>query len=208
MPMTAKQGNMSKPKFLITQSLLSAWQWGLTLENGYADFLDTLKNIRKPPTKAMLDGIQFENVLNATLNGAPLEENHKWYKPIMELYPTLIGAQQQAAYSKDIEVDGVNFVLYGKLDYLKAGVIYDTKFSKTYHVGKYIDSPQHPMYFALVPEAMEFQYKICDGEEVYTETYYPDQAEPIERTIKHFMEFLDKTNLVETYCDNWRSKYE
>ena len=196
-------------RFLITQSLLSSWLWGLKLENGYEDFLKTLRREPIQQTKAMLDGIHFENVLNAVLNGAEIEPTHEWYKPIMELYPTLYGAAQQASPSKNMTISGIEFVLYGKLDFLKAGVIYDTKYSKTYrNYGKYRDSPQHPMYFALVPEAREFQYKICDGKYIYTETYRPDEVEPIERTIKHFMDFLDKQGLVQTYCENWRSKYD
>ena len=201
--MSPRQSN----RYLITQSLLSSWQWGLVLENGYEDFLKTLRREPIQQNKAMLEGIRFENCLNAVLNGAEIEPTHEWYKPIMELYPTLYGSQQQASPSCEMVIDGVRFVLYGKLDFLKAGVIYDTKYSKTYRVGKYIDSPQHPFYFALVPEAREFQYKICDGKYIYTETYRPDEVEPIERTIKHFMDFLDKQDLVKTYCDNWKSKY-
>ena len=193
-------------RFLITQSLISAWQWGLKLEDGYDDFLSTLRREPIKPNKAMLDGQRFENILNSTLNGVPIDPAHEWYVPITDLTLTLWGAQQQVALSKDVTVDGINFVLYGRLDYLKAGIIYDTKFSKTYRVGKYLESPQHPMYFALVPEAREFQYKICDGTYVYTETYRPDEVEPIERTIKHFMGFLDKHNLVKTFCDNWQSR--
>ena len=78
-------------KFLITQSLLSSWQWSLKLEDGYEDFLKTLRREPIQQTKAMLDGIHFENVLNAVLNGAEIEPTHEWYKPIMELYPTLYG---------------------------------------------------------------------------------------------------------------------
>ena len=194
-------------KFLITQSLLSSWGWLYKMDSGYDDFLKTLRKEPFQQTKAMLEGIRFENVLNATLNGAEIEPRHEWYKPIKALSRGLAGAQQQVRLSKTVNVEGVNFVLYGVLDYLKAGVIYDTKYSKTYKVGKYLDSPQHPMYFALVPEAYMFKYKICDGKYIYTETYTPDEAEPIERTIKHFMEFLDKQNLVKTFCENWRSKY-
>lgn len=201
--MSLKQSN----RYLITQSLLSSWQWGLVLENGYEDFLKTLRREPIQQNKAMLEGIRFENVLNATLNGAEIEPTHEWYKSITELCATLNGAQQQAAVSRDITINGIPFVLYGKLDYLKAGIIYDTKYSGTYRVGKYLDSPQHPMYFALVPEAHEFQYKICDGKYIYTEAYRPDEVEPIERTIKHFMDFLNKMNLVETYTANWKSKY-
>ena len=195
-------------RYLITQSLLSAWRWGLALDDGYEDFLKALRREPIQQTRAMLDGIRFENVLNSALKGAEIEPSHEWYAPISELYWTLRGAQQQAAISKDITVQGVGFVLYGRLDYLKAGVVYDAKYSKTYHVGKYIDSPQHPMYLALVPEAREFQYKICDGKYVYTETYHPDEVDPIERTISHCMDFLDKMKLVDIYCDAWRSKYD
>lgn len=194
-------------RYLITQSLLSSWMFGLKLENGYEDFLKTLKRDPIQPNKNMLMGQHFENCLNAVLNGAEIEPTHEWYKPITELYPTLNGAQQQAALSKDITIDDTSFVLYGKLDYLKAGIIYDAKYSKTYHVGKYLESPQHPMYFALVPEAYEFQYLICNGEDVFVETYRPDEVKPIERTIKNFMFFLEKMNLVDIYRENWRSKY-
>ena len=194
-------------RYLITQSLLSSWQWGLTLETGYEDFLKTLRREPIQQNKAMLEGIRFENCLNAVLDGAEIDPAHEWYKPIMELYPTLYGSQQQVAVAKDARIQGTDFVLYGKLDYLRAGIVYDAKYSKTYRVGKYLDSVQHPMYFALVPEAREFQYKICDGKYIYTETYRPDEVEPIERTIKHFMDFLDKQNLVKTYYEFWKSKY-
>jgi hypothetical protein len=194
-------------RFLLTQSLISAWQWGLKLENGYDDFLKTLRREPIQQTKAMLDGIRFENCLNAVLDGAEIEPTHEWYEPITQLANELQGAQQQAALSKDVTIGGTDFVLYGKLDYLRGGVIYDTKYSKTYRVGKYLDSPQHPMYFALVQEAREFQYKICDGNYIYTETYRRDEVEPIERTIKHFMDFLDKMNLVSVFYENWKSKY-
>lgn len=194
-------------KYLITQSLLSSWLWSFKLEVGYENFLKTLHKEPIQQTRAMLEGNRFENVLNSVLDGAEIEPTHEWYEPIMEIYPTLAGAQQQVKLSRDITVDGVRLVLYGVLDFLKAGIVYDTKYSATYKIGKYLDSPQHPMYFALVPEAYEFQYKICDGKWVYTETYRPDEVEPIEKTISHFWDFLDKMNLVETYCKNWRSKY-
>lgn len=208
--MTLRRSSMSpkqSKKFLITQSLLSSWLYTYKSEDGYEDFLKTLHRERTPPTKAMLDGNRFEHCLNSVLSGAEIEPTHEWYKPITELYPTLQSAQQQVALSKQVTVEGTEFVLYGVLDFLKAGVIYDTKFSKSYHVGKYLNSPQHPMYFALVPEAYEFTYLICDGKYIYTETYRPDVVEPIERTIKYFLEFLENLNLMGIYKENWRSKY-
>lgn len=199
--------NRQNDRYLITQSLLSSWLYIYKSDDGYDDFLKTLHKEPIQPTRAMLAGQRFENCLNSVLNGAEIEPTHEWYKPIMELYPVLQSAQQQVALSKQVTVEGTEFVLYGVLDFLKAGVIYDTKFSKSYHVGKYLNSPQHPMYFALVPEAYEFTYLICDGEYIYKETYRPDEVEPIERTIKYFLEFLENLNLMGIYKENWRSKH-
>lgn len=195
-------------RFLITQSLLSAWLYTYKSDTGYEDFLKTLLRERTPPTKAMLEGQRFENCVNAVCKGAEVPPDHEWYKPIMELKPALTGAQQQVRLSRDLTVSGITFVCYGVLDFLKAGIIFDTKYSKTYRVGKYLDSPQHPMYFYIVPEARKFQYLICDGEHIYTETYRPDDAPPLESAVKHFMDFLDTHGLVKTYCDNWKSKYD
>ena len=126
---------------------------------------------------------------------------------VTEIADIVKDGQYQVKLSRDLTVDGIAFVCYGILDFLKAGVIYDTKFSKTYHVGKYLDSPQHPMYFYLCPEAYKFEYIISDGKWVYREQYTPDEVTPIESTIKHFMAFVETFGLVDTYCKNWKSKY-
>lgn len=194
-------------KFLLTQTLLSSWLWSYKLDTGYDDFLRTLRRERTPQTKAMLEGIRFENVLNATLNGAEIDATHEWYKPITELVGVLTGAQQQVKLYRDIKVEGISFLCHGVLDFLKAGTVFDTKFSKTYSVGKYLDSPQAPMYLFLVPEARKFQYKVCDGTYIYTETYRPDEVEPIERTIANFMRFLEKMSLIDVFKSHWKARY-
>lgn len=196
--------NMPKQRFRITQTLLSSWQFAHKLDGGYEDFLKTLKREKKPPTSAMLDGVQFEGMVNAHLDGAPLDSEHKWAKVIGEVSDELIGAEKQVTVFRDITVSGVPFLLHGVLDFLRAGVIYDTKFSKSYTVGKYLASPQHPMYFALVPEAYEFKYIISDGKYVYREKYTPSDIQPIEKTIEHFMEFLERHKLVDLYCEKWK----
>lgn len=197
--------NMQKQnKYKITQTLLGAWQYGFTSEKGFEDFLNTLNRVKTPPTQAMLDGRQFENVVNAVLDGAEIQQDHKWYEPIMELKPILDNSQKQVSLFKDIIINNTIFTLNGVLDFLKCGVIYDTKFSKTYHFGKYFNSPQHSMYFRLVPEAYEFNYLVCDGKSVFTETYYPQDIEPIEHTIVEFMRYLEKYKLLDTYFDKWQ----
>lgn len=172
------------------------------------EFQSTLRRESKPQTPAMLDGIRFENLVQSVCDGQELDSGHEWYKPVRQISGIVRGGQYQVKASRDLTVDGVTFVCYGVLDFLKAGIIYDTKFSKTYKVGKYLDSPQHPMYFYLCPEAREFQYLISDGKWIYREVYRPDEVQPIEKTVQAFMNWLDKTNNVRLFCDNWRSKYD
>ena len=193
-------------KFLLTQSLLSSWQYAMK-DGTMGEFQSALRRERKPQTPAMLDGIRFENLVQSVCEGQELDSTHEWYKPVRQISGIVRDGQYQVKAARDITVDGVCFVCYGVLDFLKAGIIYDTKFSKTYKVGKYLDSPQHPMYFYLCPEVREFQYLISDGKWIYREVYRPDEVQPIEKTIRAFMNWLDKTNNVRLFCDNWQSKY-
>lgn len=194
----------TSPKVRITQSLLSAWEWSFKVEDGWEDFLSTLNREKKQPTKAMLDGIRFENCLNSVLKGETIPEDHEWYTVIMKMAEELQDAQQQVTLFQEIEVGGQTFLLHGVLDYLKAGRIYDCKFSKTYHLNKYLASPQHPMYLQLVPEARDFTYIISDGKYIYRERYPRDIVPPIEPNIKNFMDFCKKHGLWKTYIEKWR----
>lgn len=194
----------TSPKVRITQSLLSSWEYSFKTDGGYDDFIRTLNREKKQPTNAMLDGIRFENCLNNVLKGATIPEDHEWYTVIKEMSEELDGSKQQVTLFQDCEVDGQIFLLHGVLDYLKAGRIYDCKFSKTYHLNKYLSSDQHPMYLRLVPEARDFTYIISDGKYVYRERYPRDIVPPIETTIHYFMDYLKKHGLWKTYIEKWR----
>ena len=192
-------------RYRITQSLLADYLYIFRKDDGWESFLKTLNREPKEPTVAMLDGTRYESVLNHVLDGQPIPTDHEWYKPITEMAKELQGSQQQVILTKNTTVNGVDFVLHGVLDYLRAGHIWDCKYSKRYEIGKYhwSKTPQTAMYLALVPEAMDFTYIISDGKWVYRERYPRDIVPPIEPTIKAFMEFLDHMNLVDTYCKNW-----
>ena len=160
--------------------LMSAWD-------------DYRREERKPENKVSgkLRCVIVDVEEGTSKKGNPISEDHEWYKPVTQLARYLEGSQQQVTIFKDIRVDGVDFLLHGVLDFLRAGVIYDTKYSKTYRLNKYLNSPQHPMYLELVPEAYRFEYLICDGTWVYRETYPRDIVSPIEPTIRNFMKYLD-----------------
>ena len=197
---------MSSRPLLVTQSLLSDFSWLFKKEDGYADFLRTLRREPKETSKAMFAGIDFEERVTAYANGAPLDAKHKLARVVKEVGDECYTGQFQVRLSREIEVEGVTFLCYGVLDCLKAGEIIDIKFSKTYDVGKYRESPQHPMYFCLCPEARAFTYLVSDGEWVYRERYTPDTTEPIETHIRDFMRWIKAQNLYDVYAANWTAR--
>lgn len=196
---------MPTSKVRITKTLLDSWLWSYKRDDGWEDFLSTLNRERKPPTKAMLEGTRFENVLNNVLNGEKISEDHEWYSVIDEMSIELFRTRQQVVLFQDCVVEGQPFLLHGVLDYLKAGRIWDCKFSKTYHLNKYFwtNTAQTSMYLALVPEAREFTYIISDGKWVYRERYPREIVPPIENYIKNFTKFLKQHGLWEVYAEKW-----
>ena len=194
----------TRSKVRITQTLLSAYEWAFKKDDGYEDFLRTLNREKSPPTKAMLDGIRYENCLNNVLKGEKITEDHEWFSPIAEMSIELCGAQQQVVLFKEIEVDGQIFLLHGVLDYLREGHIWDCKFSKTYKLNKYLGAPQTSMYMELVPEARDFTYIVSDGDWVYRERYPREIVPPIQPYIKNFMNFCKKHDLWNIYEQKWR----
>lgn len=196
----------TSPKVRITKSLLDSWLWAFKRDDGWDDFLSVLHREKKPPTQAMLDGTRFENVLNNVLNGEKIAEDHEWYSVITEMSKQLKESQQQVTLFQDCEVNGQLFLLHGVLDYLRAGRIWDCKFTKNYHLNKYFweGTSQTAMYLALAPEARDFTYIISDGKYVYRERYPRDIVPPIEPTIYNFMQYLKKHGLWDAYCEKWR----
>ena len=199
---------------MITHSLLSSWLYAMkdnpyedatTEKDPFAEFMKTLKREPTETTEAMWNGIQFENLVTAILNGNADTED-KWYEAAVNVAKRIRGGILQCRASKDIEVSGMKILLYGRLDALLAGVIYDIKFSKSYDVGKYIDSTQHPTYFELLPEAKEFTYLVSNGTNVWPETYRRDESQDIKVIIADFLAWLSAQGLLELYKEKWLAK--
>lgn len=197
------------PKLLITQSLLGAWLYqyqAFDQESAHKDFLRVLRREKSKLTQAILDGIQFENMVTACCEGSPPPEDHKWGQAVRSIADRVQGAQFQVVAQRTAVVEDIPFLLYGRLDALKAGVIYDIKFSRSYQVGKYLDSPQHPMYFALVPEAQRFEYLVFTGSDVCVEKYDREDAPDIRDTIRDFMKYIEASKLDKLYCQKWEAR--
>jgi hypothetical protein len=201
-------------RFLITHSLLSSWLYSLkenpfedaTSERGsYAEFLSTLRREPSVPSDAMQKGIDFEDLVTDIISGKG-DTSHKWYEAAEKVARTLQCAKLQFRAKREIAIGDWTFLLYGRLDALKAGIIYDIKYSGSYEVGKYHDSTQHPCYFEIVPEATEFQYLVSNGSAVWTEKYHREDAQSIVPIITDFISWLETYGLTDTYREHWLTK--
>ena len=203
-------------RLLVTQSLLSSWAYMFDCYEGCEDdakddFVATLRREQNPPTDAMQNGIDFENLVYSISSGNYDPVFHKWYTGAKKVADIIMGAPVQVKASCPLTVDGQDFLLYGILDSLKAGTIYDVKFlnssmggSDLY--GKYLDSPQHPAYFRLIPEANNFKYLVSDGQDIYIEEYTRKQTRPIEEFIHEFFSSISGTVFEKLYRENWEAR--
>lgn len=191
-------------KYLMTQSLLSAWLYIYKAREGkeeeaYDSFLRVLNREPTETTKAMQKGIDFEDAVTAYLKG---EEADGTVKTVGDM---IRGAVLQVPVYLDRTIDGMDFLLYGRIDALKAGVIYDIKYSESYETNKYLDSPQHPIYLECLPSAREFRYLISDGKEVYVERYTRSETPSVDNVIRQFVSFLDQYGLRDIYISKWQT---
>ena len=201
-------------RYLMTHSLLSSWLYTMK-ENPYEDmtterdpmeeFMLTLRREPTPTTEAMQKGIMFEDMVTAITRGAG-DPNDRWYDAAAKVAKMVGGGLLQYRAKKEIQVDGMTLVLYGRLDCLKAGTIYDVKFSSGYERGKYFDSTQHPTYMEIVPEARQFVYIVSNGNEVWTEPYLRENTADIRPIISDFLSWLRATDLMPVYQEKWLAK--
>ena len=219
-------------RWMVTHSLLSSWLYAMR-DNPYGDaetepedplaeFKQVLNREPTETTDAMQNGIDFENLVTAITEGEtaygmipvdpeypelgmmPMDiTDHVWYPSAKKIADIVGGGQLQLGCYKTVQIRGMDIFLYGRLDALKAGSIYDIKFSKSYDRGKYIDSTQHMMYLELVPTAYQFSYLISNGNDVWSETYRRDETKSIIPIITDFLDWLNSVGLMDTYKTKW-----
>lgn len=210
-------------KYLLTHSLLSAWLYSMkddpfanatTKDTSKEDFMLVLMRKPTPTTESMQNGIDFENLVTDIcryVSGPEKKipeqvQKNPWFEPAFMIAERVYGGQFQHAATKRVNVDGTDLLLYGRLDALKAGSIYDIKFSTAYERGKYFESTQHKMYLELVPEADRFTYLISNGNDMWTETYRRDETPSIYPVISGFLKWLEATGMMVLYKQYWGAK--
>ena len=152
----------------------------------------------------MQNGIDFESLVTAIVNGHD-DPNNPWSWAAGQIAAIINGGQLQFKARQKIQVRGMDVVLYGRLDALKAGTIYDIKFSKGYERGKFYSSTQHPTYMLLIPEAQTFSYLVSNGMDVWTECYRRDETPDIRPIISDFFDWLDAFGLMDVFKEHWKA---
>ena len=192
-------------KYYITPTLLNSWQYNI--KNGtLEDFIKVLNKEQFEATESILKGFEYEKYM---------QENYK---------ETLNGVYQ-VKVSKEYE----DYLLYGIIDCLKGGIIYDYKYTANYEVGKFFNNHQTLMYLEMVPEAKKMIYLITNKfnkieypdlefkttakieyevgdifREEYTKELFP---ETIDSILHKFETWLKQYNLFDLYTEKWKCKY-
>ena len=194
-------------KYYITPTLLNSWQYNI--KNGtLEDFKKVLNKEEFEPTESIKKGFEYEKYM---------QENFE---------ETLNGA-----YQVKVSKEHGDYLLYGIIDCLKGGIIYDYKYTKHYEVGKFFNNHQTLMYLEMVPEAKKMVYLITNkfskemplsaplnyeycGEyeyvvgEIFREEYTKDMfPETMDSILHKFEQWLKQYNLFDLYAEKWKCKY-
>lgn len=191
-------------KYYITPTLLNSWQYNI--KNGtLEDFIKVLNKEEFEPTESILKGFEYE-------------------KYMQEKFEETLGGAYQVKVSKEYG----DYLLYGIVDCLKGGIIYDYKYTQNYEVGKFFNNHQTLMYLEMVPEAKKMvylitnkfekteypdlnfndianiEYKVGDiFREEYTKDIFPETMNSI---LHKFEEWLKQYDLFELYKEKWKCK--
>lgn len=192
-------------KYYITPTLLNSWQYNI--KNGtLEDFMKVLNKEEFEPTESILKGFEYEKYM---------QENYEETK--------------NGSYQVKVSKEYGDYLLYGIIDCLKGGIIYDYKYTKNYEVGKFFNNHQTLMYLEMVLEAKKMVYLITNKFEkiehadinfkdiakveyevgdIFREEYTKDLfPETIESVLHKFIEWLKAYNLYDLYTEKWKCKY-
>jgi hypothetical protein len=195
----------------VTPSLLGSWEWYLNAEGDWedsaeADFLASLRREKSPPTKAMQDGIDFENRVEAVCMGKPMTflEGEDYERCVREVADMVVGGTWQVNTAKTIAVNGATFFLHGRMDVLRGPWIYDLKFSKSFDIGKYRDAPQTLAYLSCEPGPLGIRYIVSDGLRVFVDEYRREVVEPVETLLGQFWDWMQgHPKFMAPYLEKW-----
>lgn len=199
-------------RYLLTPSLHDAyWYFANTDFKPIEEFMATLKKEPFEKSDAMLKGIKFEDDVLAYNKGElePGDLKPEYCACVKQIGDIVQGGLWQERLSKEIEFDGMTFLLYGKSDVIKRDWIYDIKFTGTYDIGKFSKKLQHPIYMYL-SGLRKFDYLVTNLRDVYREAYFweRDTEANMMAELKEMVGFImSNDNFREAFLEHWKTKY-
>ena len=199
--------------FLVTASLLNSWEWYLNSwddgeDAALADLVKTLKREPIEDNQAMREGRAFEDAVTDYCTNGVEPSNDSYGDCVREVAEYVRGKIFQYKASKLVTVDGVDFLLYGRMDAFGGPWIDDIKYGHSYEAGKYYDNPQLKMYLELEPGPIGMRFIYSDGSGVYLDEYRRESVRSIVPTVREFWDWLNGfPEYLETYKREWVSKY-
>lgn len=198
-------------RYLITPSLHDAWLWYIKLDDKTdAEFLATLRKEPFAPSEAMQKGIAFEDAVLAYTKegGFPDDASPEYIDCIRQIGDIVAGGLWQERAGKDVILDGVHYILYGKADVVKRNWLYDIKYTTNYEIGKYLMKIQHPVYMSLFC-LQNFGYLITDGRNFYREDYFwqADSEVKMLGELQEMMAFIYSVpEFKAAYLEHWKAR--
>ena len=194
---------------LITPSLLNAWNYYFDAPEDYDEsskqsFLDALNKIKYPQTDVQLEGVKFEEHVRCIREFT--DEDERYRSAVLEAREVVKNGVWGMSCSKQITIDGNEYLLYGRPDVVRGPTCFDIKWTGTYSYGKYINNTQHPLYMYCLDALWDFQYVVYDGLRIHVETYQRGDCQDIIATVSDFISWLKWNNLYETYQEKWRAR--
>jgi len=200
-----------KNKLLVTHSLLASWKWWIDFEGSYDDkkaresFENTLNKIWVD-NEYMKAGREFEKLVEGIDKNWTLKFPHE--KQVLncaiDIAEFIKGGTWQVPCKKDVTIDGQPLLLYGRVDVLRGPQIFDIKFVSYYEARKYIKSTQHKMYFECLPGTERFTYLVCNGKEVYEESYDRDETDSIIPVVCDWWSWINQfPEYLKIYKEKW-----
>jgi hypothetical protein len=194
-------------RYLITPTLLNDWIYFMSCdEPNPAEILAKIRKDRRDSTPAMEKGIKFENDVFQFVDGYRPGLKDEYWECVEEVAAMVPGGIRQLVVKKEILVDGVRYLLYGKVDHLAGPVGTDIKFTEHYEFPKYKDTAQHPVYLECLGTVPEFRYIISDGRRVYLEQYTALECPPAAQLVREFIGGIKRwPEAWETFDQKWRA---
>lgn len=190
-------------KYLITPSLLNSFQY---YSNGGSrdGFMDVLHKVNIPVNKAMQIGLDIEK--RVELYSKQISEQED--EIIVGMGNVCRDGLWQVKMSRDMVIDDISCLLYGRCDVMKDTDIYEIKYTAKYHAGKYYSSYQH-LFYLYCSGALKCTYLITNGRDWYQEEYFNDDDiyGKIHDGIKDFFYYLEgDSEAKRVFMEKWTSK--